>query len=141
MIHHSKFKNFAIFGLLRTISNGSSWNFKGTPHFQILKKKLREIPDYFSPTKFLNPKTGLTKNILCTQITLIFFIRNVCSGWGSRFLKLSTFEPIFFLNFSQFEGEFSYFFLIFWCFKAIFSYFSNILQKYVTQGFKIDLIL
>ena len=23
-----------------------------------------------------------------------FFIRNVCSGWGSRFLKLSTFEPI-----------------------------------------------
>ena len=35
---------------------------------------------------------------------LFFFIRNVCSGWGSRFLKLSTFEPIFFLNFGQIEG-------------------------------------
>ena len=42
MIHHSKFKNFAILGLLRTISNGSSWNFPGTSHFKFWKENTRD---------------------------------------------------------------------------------------------------
>ena len=64
-------------------------------------------------------------------IHLVFFIRNVCSGWGSRFLKLSTFEPIFFLFFflisANLRVNFLIFFLSFWCSEAaFFKYFTEI---------------
>ena len=78
-----------------------------------------------APVNFIHP---------CVNVRIhFFFIRNVCSGWGSSFLKFLAFEPIFFLFFFLIMGVlrliFLIFFLNFWCSKAIFSYFF----KYFTE--------
>ena len=89
--------------------------------------------------KFLGQTIFLGWKLLVLKIFESKNIRTFDNAWGSGFLNFWKLSLIFYLNFCQFKGGMVLFFSSnFWCSRLYFLNFSNILQKYVTQGLKID---